>query len=338
MRAICAIVASLVLAGTAFGDTINVPGDYPTIQGAIDASSNGDVINIDGGTYNEHSLNPDGKAITIQGTLNGDGSLATTIDADQSGRVFVIENDEDDETVIKDLLITGGAANFGGGIYCEDSSPTITDCTISNNTATDGGGIYISYNSNSNVTGCLFSNNTSTWGGGGICCYSETTPTFTACTISENSGGDFGGGINCWDNSSPVFVDCIIESNSAKLGGGMYCNDGNYSFIDCTIQSNSCEEDGAGAYFGNNSNSLIQGCRFISNSSPEDSGAIEFYSCDATVSETTFQNNTAAAEGGAIYCKVDGNIIITNCTISDNSAGIDAGGVRINRHKQSTAQ
>ena len=44
MKAICAIVASLLLAGTTFADTINVPADYPAIQTAINAAQNGDTI------------------------------------------------------------------------------------------------------------------------------------------------------------------------------------------------------------------------------------------------------------------------------------------------------
>ncbi|MCH2139369.1 MAG: class I SAM-dependent methyltransferase [Phycisphaerales bacterium] len=84
MHRIASVVAGLSLAfvGTSatIAATINVnPGE--SIQAAINASSNGDVINIAAGTYNEYNLNPGGKAITIQGTLNGDGSLATTIDA-----------------------------------------------------------------------------------------------------------------------------------------------------------------------------------------------------------------------------------------------------------------
>ena len=73
MDRIASIVASLslVFVGTSatIAGTINVPGDQPTIAAAISASVNGDVINIAAGTYNEHSLNPGGKAITIQGTL-----------------------------------------------------------------------------------------------------------------------------------------------------------------------------------------------------------------------------------------------------------------------------
>ena len=55
MRYICtAVVATLVLAGTSFAATINVPDDHATIQGAINASSDGDVIAIAAGT--PHSL------------------------------------------------------------------------------------------------------------------------------------------------------------------------------------------------------------------------------------------------------------------------------------------
>mgnify|MGYP001292708465 CR=1 FL=1 len=111
MNRIAAVVAGLSLAfvgtSTTFAATINVPADQPTIAAAISASADGDVINIAAGTYNEHSLNPDGKAITIQGTLNEDGTLATTIDAQQNARVFTINSGEGSGTVIQDLIISG---------------------------------------------------------------------------------------------------------------------------------------------------------------------------------------------------------------------------------------
>ena len=78
MRTVITAVALSVLATTTVADTINVPGDYTVIQDAINASANGDVIAIAAGTYYEHSLNPNGKAITIG---SASGNLDVTIDA-----------------------------------------------------------------------------------------------------------------------------------------------------------------------------------------------------------------------------------------------------------------
>ena len=154
MRYICtSIVATLALAGTSFAATINVPGDQPTIAAAISASVNGDVISIAAGTYNEHSLNPNGKAITIG---SASGNLDVTIDANGAGSVFVINSVEGNDTVIKDLVITGGSAEYGGGIYCESSNPTISGCTISGNSADRGGGIDCYNNSSPNINSPQF--------------------------------------------------------------------------------------------------------------------------------------------------------------------------------------
>ena len=118
MNRIAAVVAGLSLAfvGTSatIAATIDVPDDYSTIQAAIDSSFDGDVINIAAGTYTEDSIRTKGKAITVQGTLNADGSLATTIDANQQGRVFLINSGEDTDTIIQYLIITGGGSISGG--------------------------------------------------------------------------------------------------------------------------------------------------------------------------------------------------------------------------------
>ncbi|MEE2719431.1 MAG: right-handed parallel beta-helix repeat-containing protein, partial [Planctomycetota bacterium] len=187
MNRITAVVAGLSLAfvgtSTTIAATINVPGDQPTIAAAISASVNGDVINIAAGTYNEHSLNPGGKAITIG---SASGNLDVTIDAQQGGSVFVINSGEGSGTVIQNLVITGGSTPYGGGIKCESgSSPTITGCTIEGNASCSGGGIYCASNSDATINSCLIRNNTANGvdgqqggQGGGIFC-DEASPTIT---------------------------------------------------------------------------------------------------------------------------------------------------------------
>ena len=77
MRYICtSIVVMLALVGTSFAATINVPGDYATIQDAVNAVQDGDTIRISSGTYYEHILlNYDdihvGYSITIEGDPDG---------------------------------------------------------------------------------------------------------------------------------------------------------------------------------------------------------------------------------------------------------------------------
>jgi parallel beta-helix repeat protein/predicted outer membrane repeat protein len=253
MRSICtAVVATLVLVGTSFAATINVPADQPTIAAAISASVNGDIIAIAAGTYYEHSLNTNNKAITIG---SASGNLDVTIDAQQGGSVFVIELGEGAGTVIKDLVITGGKGTdtggwaAGGGIYCDYSSPTISGCTIEGNTAFSGGGIYCRDASNPTISGCTIDGNTAQWGGG-IYCYANN-PTISDCMITGNTANNGeGGGIICY-NSNPTISGCTIEGNTATSGGGIYCHNSNPAISDCLISSNTANNSGGGIFCDN---------------------------------------------------------------------------------------
>ncbi len=68
-------VACVSLSGTAVADIINVPGEFPTIQAAIDAAMDGDEVEVHPGTYNE-AINFLGKAITL---YSSGGAAVTTI-------------------------------------------------------------------------------------------------------------------------------------------------------------------------------------------------------------------------------------------------------------------
>ena len=264
MNRIAAIVAGLSLAfvgtSTSFAATINVPGDQPTIAAAISAASiSGDTVLIAPGTYIEANLSTGGKDITVKGTLNADGSLATTIDAQQGGRVFTIGTNEGSGTVIRDLIITGGSEFRGGGIYCSLTSPTIRNCTITNNSAQNGGGIYCRGVSPS-IIDCRITNNSSNGGPAntaGIHLWGSFA-TISGCTISENPQG----GIFCSDYSSvgpqPTISDCSITGNAF----GISCDsNGSPAVNGCTISDN----NGMGIYCQLSSNPSISGCTIANN-------------------------------------------------------------------------
>jgi hypothetical protein len=73
-----AIVLGALLAGPAAAlTTWNVPGDYPSIHAALGFSSDGDIIEVEPGTYHEY-LDTFGKTLTLRGL---GGAEVTIVDA-----------------------------------------------------------------------------------------------------------------------------------------------------------------------------------------------------------------------------------------------------------------
>jgi len=144
---------------------INVPDDYATIQEAIDAAHDGDVVLVDEGTYYEN-INFKGKAITVASHFYLDGDTShiskTIIDGSQntnpdSGSVVYFISGEDSNSVLKGFTITSGTGTkfnlthkgetyygkAGGGILCWYSGARIIRNKIINNTLVSDHGIVI---------------------------------------------------------------------------------------------------------------------------------------------------------------------------------------------------
>ncbi len=193
--------------------------------------SDGDTVWVADGTYagkGNKNLDFNGKAITVQ---SENGPENCIIDCEGDGHGFYFHSGEGGNSVVSGFIITNGhAANFGGGICCDSSSPTITNCIISGNTAdSNGGGICCRIYSSPSITNCTISENrtlpSAGGGGGGICCLLNSSPTITNCIISDNTadkgGYGGGGGIYCCNSSSPTITNCIISDNTADCNGGV---------------------------------------------------------------------------------------------------------------------
>jgi parallel beta-helix repeat protein len=208
----------LTLTGSLSAATINVPGDYATIQGAIDGASDGDTVQVAAGTYTEN-IDFKGKNISVIGA----GPDLSIIDGGAAGSVVTCDSGETSTTVLDGFTITNGSASSGGGMLNASSSPTVTNCTFSGNTATNsrGGGMYNTSSSSPTVTNCTFSSNTATYGGGMY--NSNSSPTVTNCTFSGNTADNNGGGMFNGSNCSPTVTNCTFSGNTAdNNGGGMY--------------------------------------------------------------------------------------------------------------------
>ena len=261
---------------------LRVPSEYPTIQAAIAAAMDGDIVLVSSGTYTgEGNLEIDflGKAITVKSAY---GPEYTVIDCENSGRGFYFCNGEDHDSVIEGFTIQMGIAEgsypdyYGGGIYCTNSSsPTITNNILISNTAERGGGLAC-IDASPVITGCTFSGNIAS-SGSGIYGRYNSFPIIMDCTITENNVGS---GISFVWNASPVLINCIISDNW-NSGGGLDFYISNPNISHCTISGNHADRQGGGIVLSR-SNITLSNC-IIWDNYPEEIDTFST-SCDITYS------------------------------------------------------
>ncbi|MBC8526794.1 MAG: hypothetical protein H8D22_08050, partial [Candidatus Cloacimonetes bacterium] len=229
---------------------INIPDDHPTIQEGIDASVNGDTVLVQPGTYVEN-INYNGKNITVASlfltTQDTSYISQTIIDGNQNGSVVTFESGEDTSAVLTGFTITNGNTGYGGGIHCNDSSPSLKSLSIKDNFSSPrGGGIYCIESSPclENIT--ITDNSTDQ--GGGLYCRNNSNPILQNVSITGNTATNFGGGLLCRYNSNPSLYNVTIIGNSTLgaigWGGGIYCTESSPSLVNVTITDNSAWHGG----------------------------------------------------------------------------------------------
>ncbi len=287
------------------GDGIHhVPVEYPTIEAALAAAGNGDVIEIAAGTYAPIApLNMMGKAVTLRGATHADGSPATVIDGLGNKRVFVCDNSEGAATVFENLVITRGTSLFGGGMYLRSADPTITNCLFKSNVTTQyGGGLYLSA-ANPTIARCVFESNTAGggWGSGAGVYLNGASPTISHCVFKSNSA-TYRGGAMFMNGANPIITHCVFEANvhSGSINGG----------------------GGGGAMFAYSPHATIAHCVFTRNTATTSGGAMYLYSTVATttISNTVLCDNaapTAPQVFGTNWIDGGGNCINDVCTACD---------------------
>ncbi|MCJ7776810.1 MAG: hypothetical protein MUP16_00615, partial [Sedimentisphaerales bacterium] len=232
--------------------------DFANIQAAIDDANNGDVVEVQPGTYTgpgNRNIDFKGKAITVRSIDPKDPNIIETTIIDCNGteaephRGFYFHNHEGSASVLSGITVKNGYAAVGAGIYCRSASPTVDKCIIVDNTARHhGGGIYCE-TSNAIITNCVLRYNKAERGhGGGIFCL-RSNPSINTCVINHNSAGSSGGGLFN-NNSYPTLIDCQITQNSAGHHGGAIFNINGSEPIQagCTLYDNQAGYPGNETY------------------------------------------------------------------------------------------
>ncbi|MHC4153551.1 MAG: right-handed parallel beta-helix repeat-containing protein, partial [Planctomycetota bacterium] len=322
--------------------TIEVPGNYPTIQAAVDAAVDGDTIIINRGTYRGLGIYVD-KAITLTSVAPDDPCTvaATVMDmAGYNGIAIYLGSNCGPGTVISGLTIANahvwhhdsldgfypgddgfpGGSLTGAGIYVRSgASPVIVNCIIEGarfQAGMAGNGIEGAddpndpnadppWHAGDNHGGNGGDGGSSS--GGGIYCESYSSPTIRNCRISDCQimGGDAGNGAA---GVTPGSEDSLPSGNGGNggvggRGGGVF---------------------GGGIYVGYRSTPSIEYC------------VIE--NCSATAGNGGNGGNGGAAAdpcrggwggaggesgrayGGGIYFDPESEATVTNCQIINCSA------------------
>jgi parallel beta-helix repeat protein len=306
------VTAIVLLPAIARAGILHVPGQYSTIQVALNAALTGDTVLVAAGTYYETITWPNTQGIDLLSELGPDstiingssfGVIEMLIQLDSTTVIsgFLITNSFGSSGIncsdlaaptIKGNIISDNAGDWGGGIRCYGSSPIIIENIISNNTASSitapGGGVLCYDSSAPAIINNVITNNTANYGGG-ICCLEYSSPQIMGNTITGNFVYGMGGGIDCALESSPEIISNLIMDNvSYGHGGGISCHDNSSPIIrNVTITGNSADYGG--------------GIRCM-NSSP-------------TINSCTITNNN----GDGIYCSHSSSPFINDNNIMDNT-------------------
>lgn len=324
-----ALIVTMLAAVAANADTINVPGDYPTIQIAINIAQDGDEIHVAPGTYFE-DIDFLAKDISVRGTggpdvttIRGEGLPVPVISV--SGATAGLEG-----FTVSSVTPDNNPSQYGGGLYASGAILTITDCVFDSNSAgidsSGGGGAMWLNDSDTTIIDTVLTGNTSNWAAGAVS-ISGGYATFINCTITDSDAATSGGGVYANGEAVVSLSGCTVQNNvTGSVGGGVRVIGGCLLEIrNSLFFNNHAATHGGGIAVSDFSDAIVESTRFESNVT-ERGGATFSDNDDSTITANNciFVANVATAYGGASY--VAHQATFTNCTYYNNIAPDGDGG------------
>jgi hypothetical protein len=233
--------------------TVDVPGDFATIQAAIDAAPANEmrIVSVAAGTFNER-IAFNGKPVVVRGAGAGQTVIAGAGLGGESVSVVRFTGGEPAIAALERVSVRGGATGspfpgspqflVGGGIFGYQSAASIRDCVIEQNVASFGAGAYL-WTCTGNVERCVFRNNNAGSDGGGVQLY-RGTPTMVDCVVEGNICNSRGGGMHIV-HGNPTLTRVAVRNNYSNnlIGGVSWFALGSATATamldDCTVTGNS---------------------------------------------------------------------------------------------------
>ncbi len=274
--------------------TLFVPDDHPTVQQAIDAAQDGWTVCVRAGTW-EAPIDFSGKEIAV---VSEEGPSATTLDAAGLGPVVTFAGGEGPAAQLSGFTVTGGLADYGGGIRIDGASPTLSQLLVTGNVGGGGAGIYVAGGSlllsDSDVSGNVIGSGFGA-GGGLMATLAPGTIALERVRVLDNVAGSYGGGAR-GTGGDWTLVDVEFAGNQAWHGGGLYLS---------------------GAVL------QVQQALFRGNEASGHSGAVYTYNTDSTFENVAVVGNVAETIAG-VHLSSYGVTTFRNVAVVGNE-GLGAG-------------
>ncbi len=326
----CSIAALIPIGGAGAATYLVKPdgtGDFPTIQQAVDATVEGDVVELDDGTFTgagNVSIRIYDHPITLR-SRSGDRDACVIDGRDESDVWGVSFFGASDGAAIESITVTRAADD---GIK-STSDVTIRDCVVMD---TSDHGISITY-AGGQVLGCLVTRCYSAFGGGGGIYVREGSPLIADCSIIDNSSNAASGGIRIQD-ANPTVRDTEIIGNVGGVGGGVLAEGG--TLLRCTIRENEGIIRGGGASL--HAGSVMSDCLVEENIARDGAGVV--LEEGARLESSIIHGNVAQETGGGVWIFIWPGPglagVIDGCTVTNNDA-IHGGGVYVRNDPGSAA-
>jgi hypothetical protein len=301
---------------------------YATIQGAIDAAEDGDVVEVCAGTWDER-LTITGRELTLRSL---DGAADTTIDAQTLGKALRISGGA--VVTVEGFTFRNGRGGAGGDVSCEASTLdgggayvlggflALADATFRANTAdSEGGGLFL--DGDHELMDSTFEDNHATWGGGAW--VNESLGELHDNTLIGNTSTDDGAGLYVFGGAPDVRANTFRLNDSDDEAGGLRVKLSAASVRDNTFTDNHADYRG-GAVKVSHGDSVFSGNTYEGNSAWVSGGAVLAADSGSTFRNERFVDNTAALDGGAIAI-LDGwdPMLLEDCSFEGNHADADGG-------------
>ncbi len=192
------IVAATITTASAFSSTLHVPGEYATVQEAIDAATAGDEVVLAAGTYTDSFVFKEDHVVV----RSAEGPSKTIIDG-------------------------SGTMDYALAYFPPFSSGELHGVTIRNHDHPYTGAVTIK-RCVATVANCIFEDNQNYFAGSAVRIDSISLgDTFevevVGCTFRRNESSDWGGALSAvlWEEDNLRIADCLFEDNTSGAGGHM---------------------------------------------------------------------------------------------------------------------